>query len=69
MIRDRKGLWTNSILFSPAATHFKQFGYYTSAPEGSPEWYDYWHTERNRCINGYEVEGERITGYHYFYLN
>lgn len=69
MIRDKKGLWTNSILFSPAATHFKQFGYYTSAPEGSPEWYDYWHTERNRCINGYEVEGERITGYHYFYLN
>ncbi len=56
-------------LFSPAATHFNEHGVYTDAIPGTKDYYDFWDSERDRCLNGYEVDGVKITGYHYFYLN
>lgn len=56
-------------LFSPAATQYLKNGYYTDSITGTKEYYDFWDTEKNRCLYGYEVNGVRITGYHYFYLN
>lgn len=68
-VRNQNGLWINSQLFREAAIHYQKYGYYTSAPWGSKDWYDYWTEERRRVIEGYEVAGCRITGDHYFYLN
>lgn len=62
----------NSCKFRPAAKHFEEFGVYTkhqkNRDRNSP-YYKFWQEERRRSIEGYEVEGDRITGYHYWYLN
>lgn len=62
--------FTNSGVFSPAANNFKTLeNKYTNAIPGTTEYRNFWTEERRRCIEGYEVEGVRITGEHYFYLN
>ena len=58
----------------PAAVHFETYAYYTNALPGTREYYDYWDTEKTRCLYGYTAdEGTEdalyITGFHYFYLN
>lgn len=69
MIRDSKGKWLDSSVFRQEALRFMEKGYYTEAPYGTPEWLDYWKEQLRRCIEGYEVEGQKITGHHYCYLN
>ena len=69
MIRDSKGKWLDSSVFRKEALRFMEKGYYTEAPYGTPEWLDYWKEQLRRCIEGYEVEGQKITGHHYCYLN
>lgn len=69
MIRDSKGKWLDSSVFRQEAIRFMEKGYYTEAPYGTPEWLDYWKEQLRRCIEGYEVEGQKITGHHYCYLN
>jgi hypothetical protein len=59
----------NSNKFREAALHFQEFGTYTKLPYGSRQWIDWWKEEKRRCLEGYEVDDIRITGYHYFYLN
>jgi hypothetical protein len=56
-------------LFSPAANHYKEFGHYIDALPGTKQYYEYWDEEQNRCLHGYEVNGVKISGFHYFYLN
>jgi hypothetical protein len=68
-IRNPEGIWINSQAFREEGSKFTKRGYYTNAPWESPEWYDYWGRERDRCTNGYSVGGAKITGDHYFYLN
>jgi len=86
----RNTQWTylkfhNASLFSPAANDFNRSlkackgtslqPSYTNAIEGTIQYNEYWETQRNRCINGYEPLidgvpcGVKITGEHYFYLN
>jgi hypothetical protein len=60
----------NSDKFRPAAIHFEKYGYYTATAKGTTAYIEYWDREVNRCIEGYTAEdGEKITGYHYYYLN
>lgn len=59
----------NTHLLSPAANYFKKHGVYTKLTKNTRGWYSFWEQERNRCLNGYEAGGIKITGYHYFYLN
>jgi hypothetical protein len=61
--------FTDTHLFSPAAAEFLKYGYYTDAIPGTKSYFDFWDEEKKRCIQGYEVNGIKITGYHYFYLN
>jgi len=68
-IRDDNGKWTDTSVFRQAGNYFIKHNYYCAEPWGSPGWYEFWKEERRRCLNGYEVEEERITGNHYFYLN
>jgi hypothetical protein len=56
-------------LFSPAAAVFNETGAYTDAPEGTLSYDEFWDEEERRVQEGYTVNGVRITGDHYFYLN
>lgn len=59
----------NTERFSPAAHHYQEHGYYTDAVPDTKAWEDYWDEQKRRCLEGYEVDGMKITGYHYHYLN
>ena len=59
----------NTDKFRPAALHFQKYGFYNSAPKGTTQYYEYWDEEARRCLYGYEVDGDFISGYFYFYLN
>jgi len=68
-VRDKSGKWLDSSVFRETGKCFLDNGYYCPDPEGSPDWFAFWKEERKRIIEGYEVQGERITGSHYYYLN
>lgn len=68
-IRDTKGKWLNSDAFREEAKNFMANGYYCTDPKGTPSYRDYWDEQLHRCIYGYEIDGHKITGHHYAYLN
>lgn len=68
-IRTEDGKWLNSDVFRQEAIKFMKNRYFCPDPTGSPSWFEYWTEQLNRCINGYEVGGHKITGHHYEYLN
>jgi hypothetical protein len=55
--------------FQPAAQHKDKYGFYTDAPFGSKAYKAYWDEQDHRCLNGYTIDGVRVTGPHYFMLN
>lgn len=55
--------------FQPAAQLKDKYGNYVDAPFGSKAYREFWAEQDRRCLHGYEVEGTRITGPHYFMLN
>lgn len=60
----------NSDKFRTPALTFIASGSYCTYPKGTTEYYNFWETEMDRCINGYTADdGDFITGYNYFYLN
>lgn len=61
--------FVNTDVFREAALHYEEYGYYSNAPVGTLEWENYWDEQKRRSIEGYEVNGVKITGYHYWYLN
>lgn len=69
-VRDPKtGKWINSSVFREEALRYMKHGYYCKEPPGSPDFISYWEEQLKRCKEGYEVDGVKITGHHYFYLN
>jgi hypothetical protein len=56
-------------LFSKAATHYIENGYYTNYLPGTKQYYDHWDAEQYKCMHGCEINGVKISGFHYFYLN
>lgn len=68
-VRDDSGKWLDTSVFRKAGETFMKNGYYCPDPYGSPAWYEFWKEERRRCLKGYEVDGHKITGNYYFYLN
>ena len=68
-ITETKGLDFNPEWFTEAAHTFDTTGKYTEYPKGSKPYADYWNEQYKRCREGYEVNGYRITGDHYFFLN
>ena len=60
----------NSNKFRTPALTYIESGSYCSFPKGTSEYFNFWETEMDRCINGYTADdGDYITGYNYFYLN
>ncbi len=68
-IRSDDGTWLNISGFRGPALYFIKNGYYCPHPYNTPAWYDYWAEQRKRCIEGYSIGKDKITGAHYFYLN
>ena len=68
-VRNPNGIWINTEVFRTEALHFKKYGYYCPDLWGTHSWKEYWEQQLQRCKNGYEVGGVKITGNHYFYLN
>lgn len=68
-VRNPDGWFVNTEVFREEAKHFTKHGYYTEAPSGTEDFYNYWDEQLKRCIDGYTSGGVRITGHHYFYLN
>jgi hypothetical protein len=62
-------MFKDTHLFSPAANYFLKHNFYCEHLEGTKAYFDFWDEEKRRCLQGYEVDGVKITGYHYFYLN
>jgi len=62
-------MWINTAEYSRDAQFFKRNGYFCAAPKGTRDYKDYWDEQTRRCIEGYSVGGEHITGDHYGYLN
>lgn len=69
MIRDVDGRWLDSSVFREDALQFTAHGFYCSYPDDSGDWLNYWQERLDRTRNGFEVDGVKITGNHYFYLN
>jgi hypothetical protein len=67
--------FTDSSVFAPAAKEFNRNkelygdGRYTNSIRGTTQYREYWDEQKRRCLEGYTVDGIRITGEHYFYLN
>jgi hypothetical protein len=60
----------NTALFSEAANDFhRNHGFYTTAPRGSRDYFEYWEEQEKRCRLGYKVGDLWIPGRMYFYLN
>lgn len=60
----------NSDKFRRSALAYIESGSYCNYPKGTSEYFNFWETEADRCINGYTADdGDYITGYNYFYLN
>ena len=60
----------NSNKFRIPALNFMETGSYCNYPKGTSEYFSFWETEMDRCINGFTADdGDYITGYNYFYLN
>lgn len=68
-IRNSEGKWVDTKAFRQAALTFMEHGYYTDEAPGTEAYKNFWERERQRCIRGYVVDGIRIPGDHYFYLN
>lgn len=60
----------NTDKFRSPALSFLATGAYCNYPKGTSEYFSFWETEMDRCINGFTADdGDYITGYNYFYLN
>lgn len=68
-VRDENGKWLNSNVFREEAIKYMETKNYCNDPKGSPSYMEYWGEQLERCIVGYEVDGHKITGHHYSYLN
>jgi hypothetical protein len=61
--------FTKTEDFRPAAAYYEKHSMYTPYAKGTLPYVDYWKEEDFRCRHGFEANGFRITGPHYFYLN
>lgn len=55
--------------FTEARDTFLKTGHYTSYRFGTKSYADFWDTQYRRCREGMTVNGYRITGDNYFFLN
>lgn len=64
-----KGLDFDPTPFREAGIIYETTGAYTQYPKDSKPYVDFWEEQKRRCREGYEVNGYRIPGDLYFFLN
>ncbi|NPV12687.1 MAG: hypothetical protein HPY57_12950 [Ignavibacteria bacterium] len=55
--------------FREAALYFEEHGVYTKHLPGTSGYLNYWKEQVKRCLYGYRIGNDYITGYNYFYWN
>lgn len=55
--------------FTEPSNYFRKNKVYTRAPENTLIWNRYWDDLEDKIENGFEIEGVRITGRHFFLIN
>lgn len=68
-INETQGLDFNPEWFQQAKRTKLETGKYCAFPAGTKKYRDFWNEEFRRCNEGLEVNGYRITGDNYFFLN
>ena len=68
-ITETQGLDFRPEWFTKARDVKLETGKYCSYPQGTKKYHDFWMEEYERCRKGFEVNGYRVTGDHYFFLN
>lgn len=68
-INEFEGLDFNPKWFTEVREIKKLKGKYCDAKKGSKPYKDFWNRELLRCFKGLKVNGYKITGDHYFFLN
>jgi hypothetical protein len=61
--------WTNTVGFRETGIRWEKDKIYCPFPEGSLAYNEFWDEEERRIREGYTVDGQRIAGLHYLYLN
>lgn len=64
-----RGLDFDKTEFVKVGKHKDTYGHYTKHPYKSKAYRDWWLEQFDRCLNGFEHNGYRITGDNYFFLN
>lgn len=62
-------MFKNTHLFRESAIFFEKNKCYTKFPRGTHQYNEFWKEEHLKCKYGIEIDGLRISGPHYFYLN
>ncbi len=68
-INDKEGLDFNPDWFREDAIRKQSTGRYSNTIYGTRKYKEFWDERMRRCIEGYEVNGYKITGDNYFFLN
>lgn len=68
-INETSGLDFKPEWFRQDAIRKQSYGKYSNTIYGSRKYKEYWDEQKRRCIEGYEINGYRITGDNYFFLN
>lgn len=68
-ITDKLGLDFDPTPFREAGITYENTGAFCEYPKDSKPYIDFWNEQKRRCVEGYTVNGYRITGDHYFFLN
>ena len=68
-IDEERGLDFDPSWFTEARDYKLETGKYCDSPKNSRLYRQYWDEQYRRCNEGYEVNGYRLTGDHYFFLN
>jgi hypothetical protein len=68
-INDKCGLDFDPTPFREAGIIYETTGAYCEYPKDCKPYIDFWNEQKRRCVEGYTVNGYRITGDHYFFLN
>ena len=68
-IDEHNGLDFNIEWFTEASRRYKRIRKYCEYSQGSKRYVDFWKEEIRRFREGYEVNGYRLTGDNYFFIN
>ena len=68
-ITDKLGLDFDPTPFREVGITYENTGSFCEYPKDSKPYIDFWNEQKRRCVEGYTVNGYRITGDHYFFLN